>query len=202
MGALKQAACEVVMLATVPGFTALAIGTAGKLKYKPQFVVSNVGADPSTLLKKLGPAAPTLLEGTIASGYLPLAAQEDNAWIQLFKKVNDQYGGGAEFDNYVIYGMSVGYLFAQALQASGKDVTREGIIEAVEKGITGGPGMVPLRYSDKDHSGYGGAQLTKISGGKVGYFGPVYETDENDGPVKEYTAAPSAPPANGIPAAS
>ena len=35
-----------------------------------------------------------------------------------------------------------------------------------------------------------------------GYFGPAYETDDGDGPVKEYTAAPATPPANGIPTAN
>jgi branched-chain amino acid transport system substrate-binding protein len=203
IGALKQAGCEVVMLATVPGFTALSIGTAAKLKFKPQFIVSNVGADPTTLAKNLGPSAPALLEGLTASGYLPLSNQDDNPWIQLYKKVNQQYGGNAEFDNNIVYGMSVAYLFVQALQSAGKDLTRESIIKAVEKnGFTGGPGLTPLRYSAQDHSGYGGVQLTKVTGGKAAYFGPAYETDENDGPVKEFTTAPAAPPANGIPAAS
>src|SRR3954447_25801388 len=86
MGALKAAGCQVVMLATVPGFTALSIGTAAKIGFKPQFVVSNVGADPTTLAKNLGPSAPALLEGLTASGYLPLSNQDDNPWIQLYKK--------------------------------------------------------------------------------------------------------------------
>jgi branched-chain amino acid transport system substrate-binding protein len=201
MGALKQAGCEVVMLATVPGFTALSIGTAAKIGFKPQFVVSNVGADPTTLAKSLGAAAP-LLEGVVAANYLPLNTDDANPWIQLYKKVNSQYNGNAEFDNNIVYGMSVGYLFVQTLQAAGKDLTRESLIEAVEKGGFQGPGLTPLRYSKDDHSGYGGEQLTRISGGKATYFGTAYQTDEKDGPVEAYTTAPVAPPANGIPAAS
>lgn len=201
MGALKQAGCQVVMLATVPGFTALSIGTAAKIGFKPQFVVSNVGSDPTTLAKSLGAAAP-LLEGVVAAGYLPLNTDEANPWIQLYKKVNSQYNGNAEFDNNIVYGMSVGYLFVQTLQAAGKDLTRENLIEAVQKGGFQGPGLTPLRYAKDDHSGYGGEQLTKISGGKATYFGTAYQTDENDGPVEAYTTAPAAPPANGIPAAS
>src|SRR3954470_8504602 len=98
MGALKAAGCDVVMLATVPGFTALSIGTAAKIAFKPQFVVSNVGSDPTTLTKTLGPAA-GLLEGVVAANYLPLANDDANPWIQLFKKVNTQYNGNAAFDN-------------------------------------------------------------------------------------------------------
>ncbi|MFG1602944.1 ABC transporter substrate-binding protein [Actinoplanes sp. NPDC049265] len=203
IGAFKAAACEVVMLGSIPGFTALSLGTAAKIGYKPQFVVSNVGSDPATLTKSLGAAAPALLEGIIAEGYLPLSNEDGNPWIQLFKKVNAQYNGGAEFDNLVVYGMAGAYLLVQALQAAGQDLTREGIIEAVEKGgFAGGPGLAPLRFSKDDHSGYGGMRLTKITGGKAVFFGPTYQTDAKDGPVKDYPAPPATPPANGIPPAS
>jgi hypothetical protein len=30
-------------------------------------------------------------------------------------------------------------------------------------------------------------------------FGPVYETDQGDGAVKEYTESPTTPTSNGIP---
>ena len=201
MGALKQAGCQVVMLATVPGFTALSLGTAAKIAFKPQFVVSQVGADLGTLTKQLGAAAP-LTEGLISDNYLPLSNDDANPWIQLYKKVNAAHNGNAEFDNNIVYGMSVGYLFVQSLQAAGKDLTREGLISAIEKNGFQGPGLAPLRFSADDHSGYGGMQLSKVEGGKQTYFGQPFETDEGDGPVSAYTTPPAAPPANGIPAAS
>jgi branched-chain amino acid transport system substrate-binding protein len=201
MGALKQAGCQVVMLATVPGFTALSLGTAAKIGFKPQFVVSQVGADLGTLSKQLGAAAP-LTEGLISANYLPLSTDDANPWIQLYKKVNTAHNGGAEFDNNTVYGMSVGYLFVQSLQAAGKDLTREGLISAIEKGGFQGPGHAPLRFSDKDHSGYGGMQLSKVEGGKQAYFGTPYETDEADGAVAAYSTPAATPPQNGIPAAS
>jgi ABC-type branched-subunit amino acid transport system substrate-binding protein len=201
MGALKQAGCQVVMLATVPGFTALSLGTAAKIAFKPQFVVSQVGADLGTLTKQLGAAAP-LTEGLISDNYLPLSNDDANPWIQLYKKVNAAHNGNAEFDNNIVYGMSVGYLFVQSLQAAGKDLTREGLISAIEKNGFQGPGLAPLRFSADDHSGYGGMQLSKVEGGKQTYFGQPFETDEGDGPVAAYTTPPAAPPANGIPAAS
>jgi branched-chain amino acid transport system substrate-binding protein len=200
MGALKAAGCEVVVLATVPGFTALSIGTAAKIAFKPQFVVSNVGADPTTVGKALGAGAP-LLEGVVATNYLPLNTDEANPWIQLFKKVNAEHNGNAEFDNNIVYGMSVGYLFVQSLQAAGKDVTRDKLLEAVTKNGFQGPGLVPLRFSATDHSGYGGAQLTKVEGGKAVFFGTPYTTDDKEGPVAPYQGQPVTPPQNGVPAA-
>jgi ABC-type branched-subunit amino acid transport system substrate-binding protein len=200
IGAFKQAGCQVVMLATVPGFTALSIGTAAKIGFKPQFVVSNVGADHGTLVGQLGEAAP-LLEGMVATNYLPLATDTADPWIQLFKKINDERNSGAPLDNLTVYGMSVGYLFVQALQAAGKDLSRDGIVAAVEKGGFQGPGLAPLRYSADDHSGYGGQRLSRVSGGKQVYFGPTYATDDGAGSVAPYEAAPVPPPANGIPTA-
>jgi len=201
VGALKAAGCQVVILATVPGFTALTIGTAAKIAFKPQFVVSNVGADPTTLTKLLGGAAPLLLEGVVSANYLPLATDDSSPWMQLYTKVNSQYNGNAEMDNNIVYGMSVAYLFVQVLQAAGKDLTRDGLIAAVEKGGYTGPGMTPLRYSAQDHSGYGGHQLTRLVKGKATYFGTPYQTDDKEAPVTPYQAAPVAPPQNGIPPA-
>ncbi|MFG3708952.1 ABC transporter substrate-binding protein [Micromonospora sp. NPDC047670] len=201
IGAFKAAGCEVVILATVPGFTALAVGTAARLRFKPQWLVSNVGADQPTLAKQLGENA-GLLEGMIGANYLPMQNDAANPWIQLFTRINKEHNGNAPFDGNTVYGMAVGYLFVQVLQAAGKDVTRESVLEAVGKGGYQGPGLAPLRFSATDHSGYGGQRLNRVSGGAQAYFGPTYETDEGDGPVREYTAAPVGPPANGIPSAS
>ncbi|MGW4499980.1 ABC transporter substrate-binding protein [Micromonospora sp. NPDC004336] len=201
IGAFKAAGCEVVILATVPGFTALAVGTAARLRFKPQWLVSNVGADQPTLAKQLGANA-GLLEGMIGANYLPMQNDAANPWIQLFTRINKEHNGDAPFDGNTVYGMAVGYLFVQVLQAAGRDLTREGVLEAVGKGGYQGPGLAPLRYSATDHSGYGGQRLNRVSGGAQTYFGPTYETDEGDGPVREYAAQPVAPPANGIPSAS
>jgi len=195
---LKTAGCEVVVLATVPGFTALAIGTAARVGFQPQWMVSTVAADYPTLAAQLSDPK-GLLEGMLALNYMPMATDESDPWIAQFKKINDQYNAGAGFDGNTVYGMAVGYLFVQALLAAGEDLTREGLIEAVEKGGFQGPGLAPLRFSADDHSGYGGQRMNKVEGGVQKYFGPTYETDEGDGPVNEYTVAPPAPPANGIP---
>jgi branched-chain amino acid transport system substrate-binding protein len=93
--------------------------------------------------------------------------------------------------------MSVGYTFVEALLAAGEELTRSSIVAAVEKGGFEGPGLTPFRYSGTDHSGYSGLQMGRTSGGEQLPFGPVYVTDEGDGPVTEHTGEP----ANGIPTA-
>jgi ABC-type branched-subunit amino acid transport system substrate-binding protein len=196
--AFKTAGCQVVIAGTIPGFTARMLGTAAQLAYKPQFVVSSVGADNLTLSGLLG-ANKGLLEGLISVGYLPVAVDESNPWIQLYKKVNASHNGNAPFDNNIVYGMTVGYLTVQALQKAGKNLSREGIVAAIEKGGFKNAAAGPYRYSKTNHSGIGGMQMGKISGGVQAAFGPVYETDQADGAVKEYTEAPTTPTSNGIP---
>ena len=71
----------------------------------------------------------------------------------------------------------------------------------MEKGGFTGPGLVPLRFSEKDHSGYAGEQLTKLANGKATYFGTAFQTDDGAGPVTPLPATAAAPPANGIPPA-
>ena len=198
IGALKAAGCQVVVAATVPGFTALALGTAAAIGFHPQWVVSNVGSDYNTVAGLLGKGAP-LLEGVITDDYLPLASDTSNPWITLFQKVNSQYNNNASFDGNVEFGMAVGYQFVQALKAAGKNPTRASIIAAVEKNGFTGPGLVPLQYSATNHSGYAGTQLVKVTGGAGQFFGPAYTTDDGSGAVTEYTTAAATPPASGIP---
>lgn len=200
IGALKAAGCEVVVLATVPGFTALSVGTAARLGFKPQWVVSNVGSDYLTLSKTLG-AAKGLLEGMVGISNLPSPVDANDPWTAMFKKIHDQYNGSAPFNGNTVYGMSVAYLFVQALQATGKDLTREGLLAAIEKGGFKGPGYAPLRYGKDNHSGYGGGRLTLVKADNQEFFGPVYETDSAAGPVNEYKEERPAPPANSIPTA-
>ena len=121
IGSLKAAGCQVVVAATIPGFTALALGTAAQLGFHPQWVVSNVGADYATVAGLLTAKGAPLLEGVISDNYLPNAGETDNPWIKLFQKVNEKYNGNAPWDGNVEYGMAVGYTFVQALQGRGPE---------------------------------------------------------------------------------
>jgi len=199
IGALKAAGCQVVVNATVPGFTALALGTAAQLGFRPQWLVSNVGADYATVAGLLTAKGAPLLEGVISDNYLPNAGDTADPWITLFKKVNADYNSNAAWDGNVIYGMASGYLFVQALKAAGKNPTRASMLAAVEKGGFTGPGLVPFAFAKGNHSGYTGVRMAKVTGGVAAFFGPTYTTDSGSGPVTEYTGSPATPPANGIP---
>ncbi|MGI8523498.1 MAG: ABC transporter substrate-binding protein [Nocardioides sp.] len=199
IGALQAAGCQVVTSFTVPGFTALALGTAAKLKFAPQWVISNVGSDLYTLKGFLKDATDPLLEGAISDTYLPLPGDTQNSWIKLFRKVDAKYNKNAPFDGNVEYGMAMAYTTVQALKAAGQDLTRGSLIAAVEKGGFTGPGLVPFRFSPTDHSGYGGTQIVQIHNGKPATVGPIYTTDDGSGALQKVTTPPPDAPANGLP---
>jgi ABC-type branched-subunit amino acid transport system substrate-binding protein len=199
IGALKAAGCQVVLAATIPGFTALALGTAAALHFQTQWVVSNVGTDYNTVAGLLTAKGAPLLEGVITDNYLPLSSDTSDPWITQFQKINSQYNNNASWDGNVEYGMAVGYQFVQALKAAGKNPTRDSILAAVEKGGFTGPGIVPLNFSKSNHSGYAGVRIVKITGGAGQWVGSPYTTDDTSGPVNMYNGTEATPPANTIP---
>jgi len=199
IGKLQAAGCQVVVLATVPGFTALTLGTAARVNYHPTWVVSSVGGDYVTLADRLGAAGKPLLEGLVTAGYLASATDTTDKWIKLFTDIDKQYDNNATMDGNVEYGMSVAYLFCQAVQRAGKNLTRQSIVAAIEKGGLTGPGIVPFRFSASDHSGYTGERIAIVKSGVAGYVGDTYVTDDADGPVTTVKSAEADPPANGVP---
>ncbi|MBO0843551.1 MAG: ABC transporter substrate-binding protein, partial [Nocardioides sp.] len=124
-----------------------------------------------------------------------------NPWIQLFTKVWQAHGDGKPLTNYEVYGMSEAYTFVEALQLAGKNLTREGLVKALEKGggKLQGPWFAPLRYSSSSHLGISGMKVVKLEGGKAVPVTPLEVTDMGNAPIKAGTAEAAPPPANGIP---
>lgn len=199
VAALQAAKCQVVISFTVPGFTALEMGTGAQLGFHPQYVVSNVGSDITTLTTFLKTAAIPLTNGMVTDTYLPLTTDASNSWITLFKQVDKDFDSNVPFDGNVLYGMGLAYTFVQTLLAAGKNLTRGTLVAAAEKGGFTGPGLVPFRLSKTDHSGYSGVQVVTVKNGIGTTTGSVYTTDDASGPLTAYTTAQPTAPSNGIP---
>jgi ABC-type branched-subunit amino acid transport system substrate-binding protein len=195
MAQMKAAGCTLLMAASIPGFTALAIGTSAAINWHPQVVESGVGADYTTLAGYLKTAAP-MLNGLISIGYLPAVMDTANSWNQLFMNINKDFNGNAAYDGNVQYGMAIGWLTVEALKKAGPNLTRQGLIDAIESGgYTNGPGLVPLLYSKTSHAGYAGGQISKITGTNQAYIGTPFVTDSGDGAVTAYTTPEATAPA-------
>jgi hypothetical protein len=99
--------------------------------------------------------------------------------------------------------MANAYTLVQALKAAGKNLTRQGLINAINSGGAKwtGPGIVPFRYSTTDHGGYAGAEIGQVKGGNIVLSGGPLTTDPTAGSaITPYTGTQPAPPASGIPA--
>lgn len=196
IGAMKEAGCETNVLGTINGFTALAIGTAAQLDWFPKWHVSSSGGDYPTLAGFLGAeTAPALLQGMVSVNYLPFSPAGE--WVGLFTQINDKYNGGAPFTGNTVYGMSVGYLFAEALAAAGQDPTRESLVAAVRSGSLVGNGIVPLSFGASDHAAFRGVGITVVDKGVQDYEGTTYSVA--DGVVTTVEANPVPLPDGGIP---
>jgi ABC-type branched-subunit amino acid transport system substrate-binding protein len=227
MAALKAAGAQVVVMATIPAATALAMLPAAVISYSPQYVVDSVGADPPTVgpllasfAQKGGASASQvsasagLLNNVITTAYFPPEADTTNPWVQDAKKILQQYAptlyAKSGLDGNSEYGVALAYTFVQALEKAGKNLTRQGLIDAIAKDGKSfdTPGFVPLSYSSSVHFGYEGEEVVKLetsappavtpTGSWIGSVpvSPVYVTSPGSGPIKKYTGPTSTPPKN------
>lgn len=225
MAALKAAGAQVVAMATIPAATALAMLPAAEIGFFPQYVISSVGADAPTVGPLLeayvkaggGTAAQAeessaLLNGVITDSYFAPESDTSNAWVKVEKKLLKDYAPAlyakAGLDGNTQYGIALAYTFVQALQAAGKNLTRAGLLAAIEKDgsmfVT--PGFVAPSYSKNIHYGFQGAEVTELSatapkavtptGSWIGseVLSPVYVTNIGGASVTKYTGHTSTPP--------
>lgn len=209
IAALQADKADVVLAFDTPSYTALSQLNALGLGYSPQWFYSNVGSDPTLvggLLANFSEGdvdGANALDGVFTTEYIPGVANADDPWVQLWQKVWDEHGNGEPLTNFEIYGMSQAYTFVQALVAAGEDLTREGLIEAVEGWDPDepGPNLAPYRFSADSHLGISGMRLVEIKSGKGAPLSEVLVTDIGDAEITDDTSPQGgdAPPESGIP---
>ena len=186
--------------------TATILKAAEKLSLVSKFnwIAGSVGGDANTLLA-LG-VKPATINGALAASFFPDAKDATDPYVSEFMKINTKYNKGVSFDNVVLQGMNSAMLTVQSLRAAGKNLTRAGLIKAIEsKGASfASAGLVPLNYSASSRVGYNGYWFGQLNEkGELKPFGgklSVYTTDSSS------TSAPTASsyerkpvPKNGVP---
>jgi branched-chain amino acid transport system substrate-binding protein len=209
IAALQADDADLVIGFNTPAYTALTQLNGAGLGYTPQWFYSNVGSDPTLvggLLANFSEGAVDgagALDGVLTTEYIPTVAETDNPWTQLWNEVWDASGQDGELTNFHVYGMSQAYTFVQALVAAGEDVTREGIIEALEQEGASfeGPNLAPYRFSEDSHLGVGGMRIAEIEGVASTPLTEVLVTDIGDAEITpdDSGQADDAPAEGGIP---
>jgi ABC-type branched-subunit amino acid transport system substrate-binding protein len=185
--------------------TATILKAAEKLALtnKFTFMAGSVGGDANTLLA-LGVKA-TTIDGIVSASFFPDAKDATDPYVKQFMDINTKYNKGISFDNTVLQGMNSAMLTVQALRAAGKNLTRTGLMRAIDtKGSTfASAGLAPLNYSATSRVGYNGYWLGQLNAkGELKPFGgklTLYTTDSASAPVTVSTFVRKPIPKNGIP---
>jgi ABC-type branched-subunit amino acid transport system substrate-binding protein len=203
--AAAAAGKPVLVLFGTTDTTATILKAAEKLSLtsKFTFLAGSVGADATTLLA-LGVKA-TTVDGVISASFFPDAKDATDPYVKQFTTINTKYNKGVQFDNTVLQGMNSAMLTVQALRAAGKNLTRTGLMRAIDaKGSTfASAGLAPLNFSATSRVGYNGYWLGQLNAkGELKPFGgklTLYTTDSTTGPVTASTFVRKSIPKNGIP---
>ena len=197
----------VIVLMGTTDTTATILKAAEKLSLTTKFnwIVGSVGGDANTLLA-LGVKS-TTIDGVMAASFFPDAKDTSDEYVSQFMKINAKYNPGVSFDNVVLQAMNTAMLTVQALRAAGKNLTRAGVISAVEtKGSTfASAGLAPLNYSTTSHVGYNGYWFGQLNakGELLPYITgkrTLYTTDSTSTSAPVLSTYERKPiPKNGIP---
>ena len=201
---LKASGAEVTVLFGVSSASTAALANAYAAGFKTQWVLGSVGGDATTIAASNKAYVP-LLYGAKGFSFAPAPSDSTDDYITLFQKIYSAAQPTQTFDNNVVAGMSNAFLAVQALQATGSNLTRAGLIKTIEtKGASfANPFLTPLGYSATSHIGatgywigtYDPTGALKPDGGKY----TVYTTDSGNGPVVESSYKRPAMPAKGLP---
>jgi branched-chain amino acid transport system substrate-binding protein len=198
---LAQDNCQVVVLDSVPGFTTGILEVAHALGYSPTWIISSVGADP-TSVNFAGEA------GAYTLDYFPSVTDTGDPWIPWIRKV--LLADKADFPKFTassiltgneLYGVGFGVAFVEALKAEGKNVTRAGFVAAMKSTTYADPAITPLKFSASNHQGLTGGVIAKIAsnGSKapvkaIPVNGTVYTTGNSaSSPLKSTTTLTISP---------
>ena len=127
---LKASGADVLLMATIPKFSAQAIRKAYDIDWHPLEIVVSIG---SSIAGAIRPAGFEAARGVISAAYQKDPADpqwrddpEMKAWNAWMDKYNPHID---KSDYYAPYGYNVGYAVVQLLKQCGDDLTRENIMK-------------------------------------------------------------------------
>jgi branched-chain amino acid transport system substrate-binding protein len=104
------------------------MAAAAKAGWSPEWVLAADCAVPE-LIEWAGRKA---ADGAISLTYLPLADDTRDARVAKHRELLARYGGNLKPSVYTIYGQAVAELVVESLKRAGPELTRAGLLQAVE----------------------------------------------------------------------
>jgi len=160
---LKAANCEVVVFFGVTSATIQLLNSAALGGFKPTWMITSVGSDPSVLQASLGAATSALLSGAYVPNFIVPAQDTKNPYVSQMRAI--ARSAGLDWNFYTYYGINTAYVFAQALKAAGPNLTRKGLINALQTQSKNfrSAAVVPLLFNSKTHQGLTGYYMARYN---------------------------------------
>jgi branched-chain amino acid transport system substrate-binding protein len=180
---MHKSGATVAALLTGPGQVGQAIKEADRLGWEPSIFMSYTSAD--DIMFQF--VSLDLLEGAITFQAFKLATMREDPAVANHYDLMKEYGGPAP-TNFSIYGQLLGELAVEALSRTCDNLTREGLMDAVES-IQGWHSdllldEVNVSFSDTDHIGLQTGRMLRVvvedGKGRFEYFGPLYVFEEQE----------------------
>ena len=176
---LKKSNADILVLNAALGFASQAIKNADRLGWHPQIIMTYINSD--DMMFSFAP--PKLLEGAITFQANKLAAWRDDPAVAEHFELMQKYGGPSP-SNFTIYAQVLGETAVEVLKRSCDNLTREGLIDAVESLKDFHSDLmldgVNLSFSPTVHTAFQSGQLLRAGidengKGKFDFFGPLLQ---------------------------
>lgn len=161
---MKSDGCELVIFFGVTSATAQLLGTAAKAAFRPTWMITSVGSDPSVLAGSLGAATNQLLNGIYSPSFLVPIQDNSNPYVSQMKVIADK--SGLPWNFYTYYGINTAYVLSQALKAAGPNLTRKGLLNALQTKASAfrSAAVVPMVINNRSHQGLTGYYMGQYNG--------------------------------------
>ena len=132
---LKTSGADTLMLFATPKFFINAVTATHKLGWKPQLYIASVSIEP-TIMAIARYNAPELTKGALSIAFVK--NPNDPIWakdpvVALYRQIMRKYNPeGRQTDVYNWYGMTVAWTMVETLRQAGKNLTRAGLLRAVQ----------------------------------------------------------------------
>ena len=158
---LKSAGCELVVFFGVTSATASLLGEAAKAGFAPTWMVTSVGSDPDVIGGVVG--SKRILNGVYTPSWITPIQDTRNPYVRQMKVIADR--ADLPWNFYTYYGINTAYVLAQALDAAGRNLTREGLVEALENESRSfrSAAEVPFRINSRSHQGLTGFYMARYN---------------------------------------
>jgi branched-chain amino acid transport system substrate-binding protein len=182
---MKTAGCQLVTFFGITQATATLLGTSAKVGFAPTFMVTSVGSEPTIIKSLLGPAAPSLMNKMYTPSFLTPITDVGNPYVSQMKTLVE--ASGLPWNFFTYYGVNTAYVLAQAIKAAGPDLTRKGLLNALQTKASSfrSAAVVPLVVTATSHQGL------------TGYWMGQYDSAGTLGRLTDYVMLATSSPAGG-----